>query len=441
MSNLRNIFNVASREFIVRVRTRSFIFGTVLLVLGVAVIAFLPVIIRYVDRGMTEKVAMYVSAPDLSTDPVTTLTVLLNPATASGQEGTDNTQDFTVSKVTDLEAAREATNRNEYAGLLEIDRAPGGELQFTYYSNQNSMGSTASMVRQASNTIAITDRLARLGVAPAEQAGIYLPADFTPMWPDPAKTEPTQDTVSMVGRDMLAFGMTILIFMIIIMYGNWIAMSVVEEKSSRVMEVVLNAASPFQLLTGKVLGVGAVAFTQYAAVVLAGGVALLVQGPVGDAILGTAGTATELPEGLTIGLLLFFGIYGVLGFLIYATLYAAAGSLVSRMEDISAAVMPMTLVSTGGYLIGVYAAMGLLDIQSGWVTALSQVPFVSPFMMIGRVAAGAAEPWEIVLSITLLVASIIGALWLAARIYRAGVLLYGQRPGVRAVWRLVRSGA
>ena len=441
MSNLRNIFNVASREFIVRVRTRSFIFGTVLLVLGVAVIAFLPVIIRYVDRGMTEKVAMYVSAPDLSTDPVTTLTVLLNPATASGQEGTDNTQDFTVSKVTDLEAAREATNGNEYAGLLEIDRAPGGELQFTYYSNQNSMGSTASMVRQASNTIAITDRLARLGVAPAEQAGIYLPADFTPMWPDPAKTEPTQDTVSMVGRDMLAFGMTILIFMIIIMYGNWIAMSVVEEKSSRVMEVVLNAASPFQLLTGKVLGVGAVAFTQYAAVVLAGGVALLVQGPVGDAILGTAGTATALPEGLTIGLLLFFGIYGVLGFLIYATLYAAAGSLVSRMEDISAAVMPMTLVSTGGYLIGVYAAMGLLDIQSGWVTALSQVPFVSPFMMIGRVAAGAAEPWEIVLSITLLVASIIGALWLAARIYRAGVLLYGQRPGVRAVWRLVRSGA
>lgn len=440
MSNLRNIFNIANREFVVRVRTRSFIFGTALLVLGVAVIAFLPVIIRYIDRNMTEKVAVYVSAPDLSTDPVATLTVLLNPAAPSDQGSTASTPDFTVSKVSDLAAAREATNRNEYAGLLAIDRALDGELQFTYYSNQNSTGSTASMVRQASNTIAVSDRLARLGVAPAEQAGIYLPADFKPMWPDPTKTEPTQDTVSMVGRDMLAFGMTILIFMIIIMYGNWIAMSVVEEKSSRVMEVVLNAASPFQLLTGKVLGVGAVAFTQYAVVVLAGVVALLVQGPVGDAILGTAGTATELPEGLTIGLLLFFGIYGVLGFLIYATLYAAAGSLVSRMEDINAAVMPMTLVSMGGYLIGVYAAMGLLDIQSGWVTVLSQVPFVSPFMMIGRVASGAAEPWEVVLSIALLLASIVAALWIAARIYRAGVLLYGQRPGIRAAWRLVRAG-
>ncbi len=87
----------------------------------------------------------------------------------------------------------------------------------------------------------------------------------------------------MVGRDVLAFGMTVLIFMIILMYGTWIAMSVVEEKSSRVMEVVLNAATPFQLLAGKVFGVGAVALTQYGAIVIAGGAALLLQGPVANA--------------------------------------------------------------------------------------------------------------------------------------------------------------
>ena len=441
MSNVANIVNVARREFGVRVRARSFVFGTVLLILGVTIIAFLPVIIRYVDRNLSEKVAVYVDAPDLTSDPVVMLTTLLNSAPGSDQASDDNPPDFTVSKVTDLAAARDAATKNEYAAVLAIERAPGGDLQFTLYSNQNATGSTSSMIRQASNTIAFSDRLARLGVAPADQAGIYVPADFRVEWPDASRTDPTRDTVAMVGRDMLAFGMTILIFMVIIMYGTWIAMSVVEEKSSRVMEVVLNAASPFQLLFGKVLGVGAVAFTQYAAVVVAGGVALLVQGPVADAILGSAGTSTELPEGLTLGLLLIFGVYGVLGFLVYAALYAAAGSLVSRQEDVNAAVMPMTLVSTGGYLIGVYAAMGLLDIQSGWLTVLSQVPFVSPFMMIGRVAAGAAEPWEIALSMALLVASIVGAIWLAARIYRAGVLLYGQRPGIRAVWRLVRSGA
>ncbi len=90
----------------------------------------------------------------------------------------------------------------------------------------------------------------------------------------------------MIGQDMLGFGTTILIFMMIILYGTWIAQSVVEEKASRVMEVILNAATPFQLLTGKVLGVGAVALTQYVALVLTGAVALLVQGQVATVVLG-----------------------------------------------------------------------------------------------------------------------------------------------------------
>jgi len=239
---------------------------------------------------------------------------------------------------------------------------------------------------------------------------------------------------------MLAFGMTVLIFMIIIMYGTWIAMSVVEEKSSRVMEVVLNAATPFQLLAGKVFGVGAVALTQYGAIVVTGAVALVAQGTVASAVLGEAGTATALPEGLTPELLLLFGVYGILGFLAYASLYAAAGSLVSRQEDVNTVILPMTLISTVGYLIGIYAATGLLDIRAAWIVALSQVPLVSPFMMLGRIATNVAAPWEIVVSVGLLLVFIAGALWLAARIYAAGVLLYGQRPGVRAIVRLIRVG-
>jgi ABC-2 type transport system permease protein len=119
----------------------------------------------------------------------------------------------------------------------------------------------------------------------------------------------------------------------------------------------------------------------------------------------------------------------------------SAASLVSRQEDVNSIVMPMTLVASAGYLVGVYAAMGLLDIHAAWIVALSQVPLVSPFMMLGRITAGEAVAWEILLSVVLLVAAIIGALWLAARIYAAGVLLYGQRPGPREIWRVVRTGA
>ncbi len=265
-----------------------------------------------------------------------------------------------------------------------------------------------------------------------------VPAAFGVAWPDPTQTGPTHGTTEAIGRDLLSMGMTVLIFMMIILYGTWIAMSVVEEKSSRVMEVILNAATPFQLLTGKVLGVGAVALTQYGALLATGVLALFLQGAVAGVVLGPDDSA-GLPEGLTIPLLLLFGIYGVLGFLVYATLYAAAGSLVSRQEDVNSAVMPLTLVSTAGYLIAVYASTGLLDIRSGWISVLSQVPLVSPFMMLGRITSDQVTPAEVLLSIVLLVACIVGSLWLAARIYRAGVLLYGQRPSVGAILHLVRS--
>ena len=440
MSTLANITAVARREYTTRIRTRSFVFATLLLIVGVAVIAFLPVIIRYFDQNVTEKVAVYVEPTDLRSDPAATLSLLLNARPETAEPSSTQKEDFEVTRVTDFDAARQDVVDGEYGALLSIERAPSGELEFTLYTDDFKMGRTPTLIQQASTNIAIADRLDRLGIAPDDQATLFGPANVGFEWPDPEKTDPIQDTSAMIGQDMLSFGMTVLIFMIIIMYGTWIAMSVVEEKTSRVMEVVLNAATPFQLLAGKVFGVGAVALTQYAAIVIMGALALVLQGPVASAILGEEGTATSLPEGLTMGLLLVFGIYGILGFLMYAALYAAAGSLVSRQEDVNTVILPMTLVSTGGYLIGIYSAMGLLDINAGWIVALSQFPLVSPFMMLGRIATGAAAPWELAVSIGLLVLFIGGALWLAARIYAAGVLLYGQRPGVRALIRLVRVG-
>lgn len=440
MSTWSNIATIARREFVVRVRTRTFALGTLLLVLGVVVIALLPVIVRQIDTSSATKVAVVAPDQGVATRASTTITTLLNATPTGGPQAGSATPDFVVTVVADVATARADVLHGGYSAALGIERSADGGLGFTLYTNDPATGRTAGLLQQAANAIAVADRLDRLHIAPADQASLFAPAPFTVAWPDPARTDPIRDSMAAVGQDMLAFGMTILIFMIIIMYGNWIAMSVVEEKSSRVMEVVLNAATPFQLLAGKVFGVGAVAFVQYAAVVAAGVVALLAQGPVASLVLGSSASAVTLPEGLTPGLLLMFGVYGVLGFLLYAALYAAAGSLVSRTEDVSAAVMPMTLVSTAGYMVGVYAAMGLLDIRAGWIGILTQVPFLSPFMMLGRAAAGVAQPWEILLSIALLVVTIAGAIWIAARVYAAGVLLYGQRPGARAVWRLLREG-
>jgi ABC-2 type transport system permease protein len=440
MSGLSNILAVARREFTVRVRTRSFALGTVLLVLGVIVIALLPVIVSQIDRTNATRVAVVAPDEDLATRAATTMTALLNAQPGTGDAGGGGEPDFVVTVAPELDAARQDVVGGELGAVLAIERGSGGELEFTLYTNEPATGRTAGLIGQAATALAVADRLDRLGIASADQATLFVPARLEVAWPDPARTDPTRGTMAAVGQDMLAFGMTILIFMIIVMYGNWIAMSVVEEKTSRVLEVVLNAATPFQLLAGKVFGVGAVAFVQYAAVVAAGVVAILAQGTVATVVLGEGGGAIDLPEGLTPGLLLLFGVYGVLGFLLYASLFAAAGSLVSRQEDVNSVVMPLTLLSTAGYIVGVYAAMGLIDIRAGWVVILTLVPFLGPFMMLGRAATGVAQPWEIAVSIVLLAAAIGVAIWIAARIYAVGVLLYGQRPGARAVWRLLRQG-
>ena len=441
MSDLSNIAAVAEREYRVRVRTRSFIVGTILVVAGVIAIAMVPLILRAIEgTGATSRVTVWTDVADLPADPAATLAALLNAPTLAGQGGgAAGSSAFRVQGVEDLAAARRAVDAGEDAAALGITRGPAGELAFTLYANGSATGRTAQLVRQAVTALAIADRLARLGVAPTAQAQLFAPAGFGVAWADPARTDEPRTGVDEGADYFLGFGLTILIFMMIILYGQWVAMSVVEEKSSRVMEVILNAATPFQLLLGKVLGVGGLALTQYVAVVVAGVLALVLQAPLAERLLGANGEGVALPAGLTPGMLGLLLVYGVLGFGLYAVLYAAAGSLVSRQEDVNQAVMPMTLMATGGYLVATYSATGLLNLREDWLAILSQVPFLSPFLMLSRITGGQAVPGEVALSIVLLVASIVAAAWLAGRIYAAGVLLYGQRPGIRALWRLMRS--
>jgi ABC-2 type transport system permease protein len=439
MSTMSHMTAVARREASVRVRTRTFLLGTALLVFGVVAIALVPVIVQYVEGNATQQVTVYVGASDLA-DPTPTLRTLLNASPSTGMPGTSPSahEAVVIATATDLAAARADVTAGLTDAVLAIDRGADGELTFTLYTNDPATGRTAQVIQQAANSVAVADRLARVGVAPAEQASLFEPTTYVVKWPDPTRTEPTQDATTMGSAYLLSFGITLLIFMMIVLYGNWVAMSVVEEKSSRVMEVILNAATPFELLGGKVLGVGAAAFLQYLAILVAGGLAIVLQDRVAAVVLGE-GAGVSLPEGLTITLLVLFCVYGVLGFLLYAVLYAAAGSLVSRQEDVNGAVMPMTMITLVGYMIAVYAGTGLLDIRAGWVTILSQIPFISPFIMPSRIVAGEASGWEVALSIAILLVTVPAALWVAARVYSAGVLMYGQRPSMRAVWRLMRT--
>ena len=439
---ISNIIAVARREFVARARTRTFLVSTLILVLAAAVVSLAPVVIGYLNRDST-RVAVYVGAADLQGDPVATLDALLNPPASqggAGDPGTAGRKSFVVSRSADLQADRQRVLEGKLNALVDVERDGQGETVFTVYTGEPGSSRTALVSRQAATSIAVADRLGRLGLAPSVQAGLFAPPQVTIRSPDLSKPAASPEATAQEATDVaVIFGVEIFLFMAIILYGTWVARSVVEEKSSRMMEIILAAASPFQLLAGKVLGVSAAALLQFAAMFAVVIVALLAEGQVASIVLGESG-GLSLPTGLTPSLLVAFSVFFVLGFLLYAVLFAAAGSLVSRQEDVDQIVTPMILVATAGYLIAMYTSIGLVDPTAPWVVALSWVPFLSPYMMVSRLNAGNAGLLEVGFAVLLLMATIVLAVWVASRIYAAGVLMYGQKPSLRGMWKAAREG-
>jgi ABC-2 type transport system permease protein len=195
------------------------------------------------------------------------------------------------------------------------------------------------------------------------------------------------------------------------------------------MELMISAASPRQMLTGKVVGIGAAGLTQYGAIALPTLVLIALQDRIAAAVLGPSWAAGAPLVGLSPALLAGYGVFFLLGFALFALIYAAMGSFVSRPDDLQTLSLPLSLLAMVGYLTAIVALGGA---GGGWVTIASFVPPLSPFVMLARLMVSAVEPWELLLSIGLLVGTIGIVAVVATRMYAAGVLLYGQRPGLRA---------
>jgi ABC-2 type transport system permease protein len=435
-----NITAVARREFLWRLRTRTFKFTTVLLVIAGVGLALLPTIFTLIDRESTgERVEVVVGDSQLNaTDVATYLNLILNTEGLSPipiDSKNDAVARVTVVPATDLAAARAHVLDGSSSAVVAIGRDTAGELTFELYSKDGVLSRRNQLLRQASLFIAMQDRLTRAGVTSISPGQLLAPPAFEALPADPDAKPGPESSLEAASAFLISFGLSIALFMAIILYGQWIAFSVAEEKNSRVMEVVLAAATPFQLLSGKVLGVGALGLAQFLIVLVPTGLAVIFQGQIAALILGGDPSTISLPEGLSIPLLGVFLVMFVLGFGLYATLYAGAAALVSRQEDINQIVAPLTLVSVGGYMVATYAGTGLIPIDSPFVIVMSYIPLFSPYLMMTRFGVGAAGPLEVAAAIALLALTVPVALWIAARLYRSGVLMYGQAPTPRTLVR------
>ena len=443
---LPNITAVARREFVARARTRTYRITTILLVVAGVALALLPIVIRFFEGETTgDRVEVVVGEANPNVDVVTALGQILNtsdlPSIPIGSKN-DPAPRFVVVASTDLAAARAHVLDGSTAVVLALRRVTDGtdDLAFDLYSKDGQLARRNQLIRQASISITIQDRLTRAGVSPIDQARLFTPPEFEILPADPNAIPGPESSPDSATAFLTGFGLSIAIFMAIILYGQWIAYSVAEEKNSRVMEIVLAAATPFQLLAGKVIGVGSLAILQYVIVSLPMILALVFQGQIAALVFGDAVPEASLGGGLSIGLIATFGVLFVLGFAIYACLYAGAASLVSRQEDINQIVAPLTLISVVGYLVATYAGTGLIPIDSPLVVVLSFIPLFSPYLMLTRLSVGTAGALDVVVAVALLAVAIPVALWLAARLYRSGVLMYGQAPSPRTLWKALRAG-
>ncbi|SEP28539.1 ABC transporter permease [Amycolatopsis saalfeldensis] len=204
----------------------------------------------------------------------------------------------------------------------------------------------------------------------------------------------------------------ILLYMSIITYGMLVAQGVVEEKSSRVVEILLSTVRPWHLLLGKVIGLGVVGLVQLGILAVVG-------------LAVATGTGVLSVSGVAAGAAVWGIVWYLLGFLLYAMIYGAAGSLVSRQEDTQTVVGPVNIALIIGFIVGINL---LTQSPDGTATrVVSLIPLLSPVLMPARIATGAAAPWEIVTSLVLTIASIALVTWLGARIYQNGVLRVGSR--------------
>ena len=396
-------------------KNKIFVGVTIFLVLAIAAVMCFPRISAVFDKGDTS-------------DTPADLPVMLVKAEDTAQA--DMVQQTFAAAFTDYDVqntdAEISTIKDKItSGEVECAFVLTGPTAYTYYVNNLSMyDSNSAVADEVLQQIYQMNAMISGGMT-AEQAGEVMSIQIT-------------SEVENLGKDQMqnyfyTYIMIMALYMVILLYGQMVATNVATEKSSRAMEVLITSAKPTSMMFGKVLASCLAGFIQLAAVF---GAALVFYNLNktywgGNAIVGSI---FNIPPELFVYMLVFF----ILGFLIYAFMFGAVGSTASKLEDINTSVMPITLLFVIAFLV-VMLSMSSGNVDNTIMTVCSYIPFTSPMAMFTRICMSTVPMYEILISIAILIGSTVGIGFLAAKIYRVGVLMYGTTPKIgaiiKAVWK------
>ncbi|THF77986.1 ABC transporter permease [Cohnella fermenti] len=424
---MNNLWTVMSFTMRTKLRGKSFLILTILIALLLVVGSNLPYLIDKMAKGGGPVKVGY--AQSEQADLVTSLSAVLSALPEPKVELVP--VETPADEAGRTAALRQAIEEKMIKGYLQFVTTGDASFPSVTYLSKKQLSTDASQQLQASLQAVKTDAAVKDANLTQEQlAKLTAPISFSSIRLDEldgtGKTQEERDTAL-----LLTYVILILLFMSVMVSGQMIASEITSEKSSRIMEILVTSVAPLQQLFGRVLGTFVVAVVQLVVFV---GVAVL-------NLTLPHNKDSFLSLGIDFGnvdpLLLVFAVLMYLaGFFLYAMLFASIGSLVSRTEDLGQAVLPITMITLAGFYIAIF---GMNSPESSFITICSYIPFFSPFLLFLRI--GLAEPawWEIALSVGILLASILAIGWLAAKIYRTGVLMYGKRPTIAELRRAMKA--
>lgn len=422
--NREKLFLIVKREYLTRLRSKVFIVTTILAPVVMILLLVLPAFIHMASSDRERTFVVYDETGVLAERLERTNSGAYLPADRSASE------------------LRQQLASGELEAYILLPHELIDGMGHARLFHDGSVGmATSARVRSDIQAVVRDYRLERADVSD-EIRSILSERVVTESRTITDEGEDGQDTTAFV---FVGIFMGFIIYGAMFGYGSVILRSVMEEKTSRVVEVIASAVKPFELLTGKVIGVALLGLTQFAIWIVSGMMLLSVAGPViswfqGGVASGGTGelesAAVQLPTidpVLWIGFVLFF----LLGFLIYSALFAAVGSAVDQESDAGQLQAPIILL----IVIPILFLMAVSeDPSSRMATILSMVPFFAPILMPVRMAVIPVPYWELLLTIAGMTLTFLALMWMSARIYRTGILMYGKKASLRDLWHWVRQG-
>ncbi len=420
---------IIQREYTSRVKKKSFLIMTFVMPLALILIILIPLLLSSVKDNKVRKIAVIDAAG------------LYLPRL-------QNTPNYQFIPCGD--SAEACKNKADYYAYLIIKRnLTEGSPIVRIYSEQQVGADLKDYVQSQLSQMASEDKIASYQIEGLEQiirdSRVRVKTE-TIRWTDDGNEQKTSSEISMIIGMITAM----LIYFFIFAYGGMVMNGVIEEKSNRIVEVIVSSAKPFQLMMGKIIGIALVGLTQFFLWVVVVLVLVVIGSRFGNIPLdglspSMPGTESSLPPGVLDGLqalssismgkiLFWFVLYFLGGYLLYASLFAAVGGAIDNSEDAQQFTLPMTIPILFALYAGIYGASNPEGPLTIWC---SFIPFTSPIVMMVRLPFGVPF-WHLVLSYGLLALTFVFSTKLAAKIYRTGILMYGKKTTYKVLWQWIK---